>query len=225
MTDSTDTYAKKPSLLTLRAGRSVPYGPEGQPSAIVKLPVLGRAVVGPEGLNVDEQADRVHHGGPDKALHHYPFEHYGAWLMDFPDRTGLLHTPGAFGENLSTLGLTEANVHLGDIFRLGDAVLQVSQGRQPCWKLNQRFGTPDMVARVRASGRTGWYYRVLETGEIGAGDHFERLEQPCPDWPLNRLWQVLFGDGRDPAALAELSQHALLAAGWRERAQTRLEAA
>lgn len=208
-------------LLSLRSGRIAAFGPEGEPSALIKLPVPGRLAVGPDGLAGDRQADRVHHGGPDKALHHYPFDHYGAWLMELPGQAGLLHSPGAFGENLSTLGMTEANVCLGDVFRLGSALLQVSQGRQPCRKLNWRFATRDMVERVRASGRTGWYYRVLEAGGIGAGDRFELAERPCPDWPLARLWQVLFGPSDDPDALAELARHDILAAGWRERAERR----
>lgn len=209
-------------LLSLRSGRIIPFGPQGESSAIAKLPVAGRVAVGRHGLAGDQQADQVHHGGPDKALHHYPFDHYGAWLMELPAQAGLLHTPGAFGENLATLGMTEANVCLGDIFRLGTAVIQVAQGRQPCWKLNQRFGVADMVTRVLISGRTGWYYRVLEPGEVAAGDHFELIERGWPDWPLSRLWRVLFGPAIDAEALAELARLDVLAAGWRERAARRL---
>lgn len=210
------------TLLSLRTGTIAAYGPQGEPSAILKLPIVGRHLVGPEGLAGDRQADRVHHGGPDKALHHYPFDHYGAWLMELPEQAALLHSPGAFGENLATLGMTEANVCLGDVYRLGGAFLQVSQGRQPCWKLNHRFGVADMVARIRANGRTGWYYRVLETGDIGAGDRFELVRRDWPDWPLERLWQTLFGDRIDADALNELVRLDVLAASWRERAAHRL---
>lgn len=209
-------------LLSLRTGAIAAFGPQGEPSAIVKLPVPGRLAVGPHGLAGDHQADRVHHGGADKALHHYPFDHYDAWLMELPERAALLHSPGAFGENLSTLGMTEANVCLGDVYRLGNALLQVSQGRQPCWKLNRRFGIDDMVARIVASGRTGWYYRVLETGEIGAGDRFELISRDWPDWPLARLWQVLFGQPVEADALGELARLDVLASSWRERAARRL---
>lgn len=209
-------------LLSLRTGRIATFGPQGEPSAIDKLPVARRIAVGLHGLAYDQQADQVHHGGPDKALHHYPFEHYGAWLMELPERADLLHSPGAFGENLATVGMTEANVCLGDRYRLGTTVIQVSQGRQPCWKMNRRFGVADMVVRILASGRTGWYYRVLEPGEIAAGDRFELIERGWPEWPLARLWQVLFGQVRDPDALATLSRLDVLAAGWRERAARRL---
>src|SRR3546814_5998980 len=97
------------------------------------------------------------------------FDHYPAWREDIGD-SPLLHVPGAFGENISTRGLDEDNVCLGDRFELGSALLEVSQGRQPCWKLNDRFGVPDMVRRVQSSGRTGWYYRVLRPGTARAGE-------------------------------------------------------
>ena len=111
------------------------------------------------------------HGGPEKAVHHYPFDHYEAWRTELGD-IGLLRQPGAFGENLSAVGLTEADVAVGDVFRLGSAIVEVSQGRQPCWKLNERFGQPTVAKSVQASGRTGWYYRVIETG----------LVAPMPSW-------------------------------------------
>lgn len=209
-------------LLSLRIGRVAAFGPGGEPSALTKAAVAGRLQVGIDGLAGDQQADRLHHGGPDKALHHYPFDHYRNWLKEIPANEALLSGPGAFGENLSSLGLTEANICLGDVFRLGTALLQVSQGRQPCWKLNRRFGIDDMVARVRANGRTGWYYRVLEPGELGAGDRFELVERVMPNWPLERLWRVLFGQDNEPVALAELARLEILAAGWRKRATRRL---
>src|SRR3546814_4948632 len=104
----------------------------------------------------------------------------------------LLRVPGAFGENISTRGLDEDNVCLGDRFELGTALLEVSQGRQPCWKLNDRFGVPDMVRRVQSSGRTGWYYRVLRPGTARAGDPPRLDSRPHPDWPLRRLNRLLF---------------------------------
>lgn len=205
-------------LFSLRTGVIAAFGPEGEPSAIVKRASASRLAVGPNGLAGDQQADRLHHGGADKALHHYPFDHYEAWRRELPAQAGLLQGPGAFGENLSTVGMTEADVCLGDVYRLGSTLLQVSQGRQPCWKLRHRFGVADMVARVMASGRTGWYYRVLEPGEVGAGDHFELVGRDWPEWPLTRLWQVLFGPSAEADALAELARLDVLAGSWRERA-------
>lgn len=210
------------TLLSLHLGRIEPFGPEGQTSAIRKRPVAGPVRVTLSGLAGDQQADPRHHGGPDKALHHYPFEHYAAWRDELPAQAARFQAPGGFGENLSTRGLTEANVCLGDRFRVGRAVLQVSQGRQPCWKLNARFEVEDMVARVLASGRAGWYYRVLQEGEIAPGDRFELLERPLADWPLSRLWQVLFHPPFDAMALAELSRLDLLSENWRARAANRI---
>ncbi len=175
----------------------------------------------PLGLIGDFQADRVHHGGHDKALHHYPAEHYVTWQAELPSRSGLFH-PGGFGENLSTRGLHEDSVCLGDIFCLGTTLIQISQGRQPCSKLNLRFDSPDMLERVRANGRTGWYYRVLKPGEIGIGDALTLHKRPLPDWTLSRLWKTLFGAHKDRNDLTWLSQQPILGASWRERAARRL---
>lgn len=208
-------------LLGLRLGHVEPFGPAGEPSAIRKSTVAGPIAVSSLGLAGDEQADRRHHGGPDKAIHHYPFEHYAAWRGELPQLAARFDA-GGFGENLSTLGLDEDNVCVGDIFRLGGALLQVSQGRSPCWKLNQRFGTADMTARVLASGRTGWYWRVLEPGVVAVGDAVELVERRQADWPLARLWRVLFHPPMDSEALAELAAMAVLAENWRARAAKRL---
>src|SRR5690606_28558955 len=136
------------------AGRARAFGPQGQRSAIDKAPVDGPALVTVTGLVGDEQADRKHHGGPDKAVHAYAVAHYPAWIAELPAAAGALR-PGGFGENLVVDGVTEADVCLGDRWRIGPVLLEVSQGRQPCWKLNVRFGQPDMARRVQTSGRTG----------------------------------------------------------------------
>ena len=209
-------------LLDPRIGRIEPFGPEGEPSAIRKQAVTGPIAVTTQGLAGDQQADPGHHGGHDKAVHHYPFEHYAAWRADLPGHAAAFQAPGGFGENLSTLGLTEDNVCLGDRFRVGSAILQVSQGRAPCWKLNRRFEVADMAARVLASGRTGWYYRVLEPGTIAAGDAVELIERRHAAWPLARLWRVLYHDTGDRDALAELTGLAVLSENWRVRATKRL---
>ncbi|NTV96007.1 MAG: MOSC domain-containing protein [Thiobacillus sp.] len=210
------------TLLSLHSGRIAPFGAEGEPSAIAKRPVAGPVAIDYTGLVGDQQADRHHHGGPDKALHHYPLDHYAAWRAELPERATRFAGPGGFGEKISSLGLTEVAVCLGDVYRLGSAVVQVSQGRQPCWKLNRRFDVPDMVARVRASGRTGWYYRVLAPGEVQAGAAIELLERPHPDWPLAVLWRVLYGEPADAGALAALCRLDSLSTSWRDKAAARL---
>ncbi len=202
-------------------GPIAPLGDDGKRSGIDKHPALGPWRIGFEGLEGDAQADRVHHGGPEKALHHYAFDHYADWAGEIGDHP-LLGAPGAFGENLSTHGWTEADICIGDVFRFGSALLQVSQGRQPCWKLNRRFGRNDMALRVQNSGRTGWYYRVLEEGAAEPGDALAHLERPCPDWPLTRLTRLLYRDMREREALSAMAALPELAQGWRDLAEKRL---
>jgi len=172
----------------LLTGPAKPFGPRAAPSGIDKRPVAGRTWLGREGFTGDEQGDRKHHGGPEKAVHHYAFEHYAPWREAIGARD-VLTRPGAFGENLSTTGLSEAQIAIGDTFRAGGALIQVSQGRQRCWKLNLRFGVPDMAFRVQASGRTGWYYRVIEEGFVEAGDDLVLVERISPEWTIERLWR------------------------------------
>ena len=171
------------------------------------------------GLQGDEQGDPVYHGGPEKALHQYAAEHYALWRERWPDSLVAL-APGAFGENVSTTGMTEASVCIGDVYRLGGATVQVSQGRQPCWRLNRRVGRADAALGMQRSGATGWYYRVLEAGIVAAGDRFELLDRHCPDWPLARLIGALFPAGPvTPALIGEWALAARLGpltANWKE---------
>lgn len=208
---------------TVLVGAVAPFGPPGRTSAIAKTPVDGPRAVGPEGFLDDAQADRRVHGGPEKAIHHYPQDHHAAWRAELGGETPLLGQPGAFGENIATMGVTEADVCVGDVYRAGTAVLQVAQARMPCWKLNHRFAVPDMAKRVQATGRTGWYYRVLEPGAVGPGDTLERLERHHPDWPLTRLLRILTVDMLNRDELAAMAALPLLSPGWRTLAARRLE--
>ncbi|RPE79889.1 MOSC domain-containing protein [Vulcaniibacterium tengchongense] len=202
-------------------GRARPYTRPGSASAIDKRPVEGPVRVGALGLAGDEQGDRRVHGGPDKAVHHYPFEHYRAWREELGDLEPL-RAPGGFGENLSGRGWTEDAVCLGDRYRIGGVLLEVSQGRQPCWKLNDRFGVADMARRVQASGRTGWYYRVLEPGLLQAGAAIELMERPHPQWPLRRLGALLFERRLDPGELRQALELPLVPS-WRRLFEARLQ--
>ena len=206
---------------TVLCGTVARLGPDGPLSGIDKHPLAGPWRIGAEGLARDAQADRRYHGGPEKALHHYALDHADAWEAEIGPHP-LIGQPGAFGENLSTGGWTEATVCLGDIARFGSAVLQVSQARQPCFKLNHRFGLPDMARRVQTSGRTGWYWRVLQTGEAEAGDALRHEDRPLPQWPLARLLDVLYRNTGDRDALAEMAALPLLAESWRSLAARRL---
>ncbi len=208
-------------LRAVLTGSIRPLGAEGVPSGIAKRPVNEPIRLTQLGLVGDEHADLRNHGGVDKAVQHYPHEHYATWCRDLPAKAELFVT-GSFGENVSTEGMTEENVCVGDIYRIGGALLQVSQGRSPCRKLVIRFGAPDMVERVLTSGRTGWYYRVLEIGQVGPGDTFELMERPCPEWSVARVQQVLHGNKIDKGALSLLVLLPQLATSWRDKATRRL---
>lgn len=210
-------------LRALRVGKARPLAEDGPVSAIAKAAVGEPLWLGPEGLAGDQQADRRHHGGPEKAVHHYPYDHYPFWRETLPGPPQVLAESGAFGENLVTCDMTEETVCVGDILRLGGAVVQVSQARQPCRTLNTRFGVPDMARRVQDSGRTGWYYRVLEPGEVAPDAALERLERPRPDWPLVRVLRLLFREPECFDELASMAEVPELAGSWRALARKRVD--
>jgi MOSC domain-containing protein YiiM len=202
-------------------GRARPYTRPNTASAIDKAPREGRVAVGEAGLAGDEQGDPRVHGGPEKAILCYAWAHYAAWAEELGGHP-LLAAPGAFGENLSLDGLAEDSVCLGDEWRVGTARVVVSQGRQPCWKLDDRFGVPGMARRVQESGRAGFYLRVVEAGDVGAGDAMELSARPHPTWPLARLFAMI----RDRDLRPELLREALalpLAESWRKLFARRLE--
>ncbi len=210
-------------------GRARPLARAGYPdvpSGILKAPQQGPVRLFFHGLEGDEQGDTVYHGGPEKAVHHYAAEHYAMWQARWPDSPVPMQ-PGAFGENISTSGMTEHTVCIGDIYRAGTALLQVSQGRQPCWKLNRRLGREDAALSMQASGATGWYYRVLREGSLSRHDRFELVERPCPDWALARLIAALFpADSAAAGLLDEWRQAAaieLLTASWKTTFARRVE--
>ncbi|HDH0729260.1 TPA: 6-N-hydroxylaminopurine resistance protein [Klebsiella aerogenes] len=147
-----------------------------RPSAIGKIQVDGELQLGDLGLEGDEQAEKKIHGGPDRALCHYPREHYLDWIREFPQQAGLFCAP-AFGENLSTEGLTEKNVYIGDIFRWGEALIQVTQPRSPCFKLNYHFGISDMAQLMQNSGKVGWLYRIIAGGRVSSDAPLELVSR------------------------------------------------
>lgn len=169
--------------------------------------------LGYEGFRGDEQADRRFHGGPEKAVCVYPVEHYDYWRehLGIPD---LPH--GAFGENLTVSGLEEPGLSIGDIFSLGAARVQVSQPRQPCWKLARRWRVKDLAAQVERNGFTGYYFRVMHHGWVRSGDSLRLEERPFPEWTIQRCNEIMhhradnFGEAR---ALAECP---LLSSSWKD---------
>jgi MOSC domain-containing protein YiiM len=158
-------------------------------SGIDKQPIHDEIKLDWLGLAGDEQADLRVHGGSDKAVHFYPWPHYDYWRNELGELK-LLERPGAFGENFS-VDLTETDVCIGDRWQVGTAELEVSQGRQPCWKLNLRFGVTDMAKRVQETQRAGWYCRVLSLGRIDTNLSMTLLHRPHPDWSIARLLAVI----------------------------------
>lgn len=206
----------------LYAGTLAPLGSHSVASGIMKRSVPGPWRITRDGLLGDWQGDTRHHGGPEKALHHYAHEHYLSWIKEEPSLGALLASPPAFGENISTTGITEETVCIGDVYRAGAVLLQVSQGRQPCWRLNARFGRADMALRVQITGRTGWYYRILREGRIEPGSEFVLVDRPRPEWPLARVISLLYLRTLDIHPLAILAELPELASSWRELASRRV---
>jgi MOSC domain-containing protein YiiM len=211
-----------PLLVSIQIGLPRSYGYEGADdpmdrpwqTGFFKQPVDDPRWLGKTNLAGDGQADLTAHGGPDKAVLSYAASHYPEWRQEL-QRPDLPH--GAFGENFTIDGLSEETVCLGDTYRLGDAIVQVSQPRQPCWKLAWRWRMKELTALVERSGRTGWYIRVLEEGEVRPGLALTLLERPYPEWTIARASRVMRGRRQDPAAAGELAGCELLAASWRDR--------
>ncbi len=210
-------------ILALLAGRIAQLTPD-EKSAIAKSSLAGKVRIGPLGIEGDEQADPRFHGGPDKALHHYPADHYAFWRERARDHP-LLDAPGAFGENVSTLGVSEDQVCIGDRFRLGSALVEISQGRQPCWKQGARMQWTTLPRLMVRERRSGWYYRVIEPGEAEAGSLLSLVDRPLPEWTVRRVFGLLIGGdhARDRPALAALRDMPLLFEGWRARAAELLD--
>ena len=192
-------------VLALFVGGLRPLPPEGQQTGMFKSAVTGPVAVTREGLAGDRQGDRRVHGGPEKALHYYPAEHYTHLAGRVPGLAGELK-PGVLGENLSAHGLTEAEVCIGDVFAVGTCRIQVSQPRQPCWKINHRLDYPTLSRIIADEGKTGWYFRVLAEGAIAAGDRLELVERPAPGLTLARLWAATLAHRPAPAELHALAE-------------------
>jgi MOSC domain-containing protein YiiM len=163
-------------LISVNTGRprSVDAGDRKVRTSIWKTPREGRVAVTTLNLEGDRQADLRVHGGPKKAVYIYPSEHYDYWRRELP---GFELPWGAFGENLTTAGLLEDDVRVGDRIEIGNAEFQVTQSRQPCFKLGIRFGREDMLKRFIDSDRSGFYVSVVREGDVGAGDAIVIVEQ------------------------------------------------
>jgi MOSC domain-containing protein YiiM len=189
-------------------------------TGIFKSPVQGPVMLRRLNLDGDRQADLEVHGGRDKAVYAYPSEHYDYWRQEFAE----MELPwGMFGENFTTEGLFEGSSFIGDHFRIGDALVAVTQPRMPCFKLAIRFGRDDIVKRFLASGRSGIYFSVLEQGLVDAGDKIERVredENRVSVADINRVYV----HGRDNVALLRRASNLeKLSSGLREELARQLQ--
>lgn len=183
-----------------------------------KQPVAGLLWLGTTHLEGDGQADLKNHGGVDKAVLAYSAAHYDYWRSHLP-----IHDlpPGAFGENFTIVGQTESEVCIGDVYQIGGATVQVSQPRKPCWKLSRRWRIADLTQQVLANGRSGWYFRVLQEGQVAPGQSVKLCDRPFPQWTIARAHQIMHHDLNDKAAAAALAHCPLLSDNWREKLRQR----
>lgn len=173
----------------LFSGKIRTFEPSGERTGIYKSAVAA-AKVGKLGLEGDQQADKRYHGGLEKALHQFSRRAYETITTEFPS----LHSaalPGSFGENLSSDSLNDTNVFIGDIYRIKNVVLQVSEPRKPCWKINRKFDTEQLSVFVEQQRITGWYYRVLEEGELHVGDEMRLEERFNEDASIAKFTRVM----------------------------------
>ena len=211
----------------VRTGKVKHLGTEGAKNpmerpwktGMFKEGVQGRVWLTKTGLESDEIGDLTQHGGEEKALFAYPESHYSYWQEDLQLEIG----KGAMGENLVMHGVDENDVCIGDTYKIGSAVVQVSQPRQPCWKPARRFGVIDFALRIQQSGRTGWYYRVIEEGYIEADTTLVLQERPYPEWTIQKSNEVMHEKKQDIELAARFAACPLLAPNWKRRLQKRVK--
>lgn len=192
--------------------RSVSWKGKTVRTGIFKSPVDSRLWMGALNLDGDRQADLRVHGGRSKAVYVYPSEHYGYWRDELP---GVELSWGMFGENLTTLGLLEGDVNIGDRFRVGSAEVMVTEPRMPCYKLGLKFGRDDIIKRFLASRRTGFYLAVLVEGEVGAGDPIEAIGRDAHGVTVRDITELYANKRRDGALLRRAVQVEALPESWR----------
>jgi len=194
-------------------GETGPYSRTWK-SAFIKTEVRGRVRIQRLGVDGDEVANRDVHGGPEQSVLAYPYSHYEKWRDELAILT---MAPGGFGENLAINGLDEHSVCLGDSYQIGSALLQVSLPRLPCSSIDRRWQRKGLMKQVGELSRTGWYFRVLQEGEVGAGDLVVRTARPLPDWTVSDVLQLRMGGNEaDADRAAYLADCELLAPHWRE---------
>ena len=208
-------------LLSINVGlpREIEWKGKLVRTSIFKAPVPGRVRVAQLNLEGDQQSDLSVHGGVDKAVYAYPSEHYPFWRRELP---GMDLPRGVFGENLTTEGLLEETLHIGDRLRVGSSEFLVTQPRMPCFKLGIRFGRPDIVKRFLQSGRSGFYFAVLQEGEVAAGDSIELLKQDEHGVTVADVVNLYRNDANNQDTLRRVSELPSLPNNWREYFRKRI---
>lgn len=199
------------SLVSIQVAkpREIGQGDSAWTTAFFKQPIDGPVYVSKLGLDGDGQADTKHHGGLEKAVLAYSTDHEAFWWGEISAEV----TPGGFGENLSVADVDEQSTCIGDRWSIGEVVLEVTQPRQPCWKLGRRWERTDLPKLVVQNGRSGWYFRVIRTGNISAGDSVRLVARPEPDWTIARANKVFYGN--DVNEKLSLSNVPTLSESWR----------
>jgi len=215
--------ADPPRLTSVRVARPTTVW-QDQPwvTSMFKVPVEGPVMLRRTNLDGDEQADLRVHGGPDKAVCVYPVEHYPWWreVLNLPEME-----PGAFGENFCVAGQSEVDVCVGDRYEVGEALVEVSQPRTPCWKLGRRWDVPKLADMVITSGWTGWYLRVIREGAVSAGLPLVLTERPFPEWSIAKVLELAFEDDAPRDQVRGLASCPALPPGWRRLLARRLRPA
>jgi MOSC domain-containing protein YiiM len=209
-------------LISVNVGlpRVVMSNSEPVSTGIFKEPVAGRVILRTLNLDGDRQADLSVHGGPSKAVYVYPSEHYAYWKQELPE----MELPwGMFGENFTSAGLFESELNIGDKFRVGSAVVMVTEPRMPCYKLGIKFGRSDIVKRFLASERTGFYFAVLQEGEVGAGDSIELIEGSKDSVRVSDITLLYTREKHNVGLLRRAMEVEALPESWKNYFQHRLE--
>jgi len=209
-------------LISVNVGLPRVVMSNGEPvsTGIFKEPVAGRVMLRTLNLDGDRQADLSVHGGLSKAVYVYPSEHYDYWKHELPE----MKLPwGMFGENFTTAGLFESELTIGDKFRVGSAVVMVTEPRMPCYKLGIKFGRADIVKRFLASERTGFYFAVLQEGEVGVGDSIELIEGNKHSVRVNDITRLYTREKHNVGLLRRATAVEALPESWRSYFQHRLE--
>ena len=210
------------TVLTFNAGVVVDrtYPDQIERTAIGKTPVAGRVRLTRLGLIGDQQEDLSHHGGPDRALCAYVADHHPGWV----GALGRAPEPGLFGENLTVQGIDEAQVHCGDRFRIGSAIIEVTTHRIPCMTLTRRLGYAEAIPFIRALGWCGWYSRVVEEGEAEAGEEMELIHADPAGVSIREIYGVNSDKSAPRAALERVLAVKALPDEWRAKFQARISA-